>query len=483
MIALIFIATCLALVIFYQQSVRFSKHRSFLQRHQCYPAPRYPQRERLLGLGLMLRNVKAAKATRLLPDLRSRFRLMGNTYSATVAGNRNIFTIEPRNIKAIFADRFNDFDTGWQRRRAFAPSIGNKQLFTDYSFYERDIDLLLQQVPSDASTIDLAPLFYTHALNLASRLLFDESLAALNPEFGISSDRFIEAFQNVNNGNQRRIVMGRLLPLIPRDRLYEDSCRVVHEYGDIFVKRALAYRQSWRLNKSTELKGVEETRERYVFLQEIAKEIDDPLELRNHLLGMLLVGSETTASLLTGCLSLLSTRPQLWARLHREATDIGVPNSESIRQFESLSHVINEVMRLYPILPLFGRMANKDTVLPVGGGPQGNSPVFVPKGALAMINTYSLHRRPDIFGNDADGFKPERWASLKLPDHWRYLPFGGGPRICIGQQYALTEVSYTLIRFLQAFPTIVSRDPRPWLEVLGISLTNGNGAKVAFETV
>lgn len=51
------------------------------------------------------------------------------------------------------------------------------------------------------------------------------------------------------------------------------------------------------------------------------------------------------------------------------------------------------------------------------------------------------------------------------------------------EQYALTEVSYTLIRFLQVFPNIVSRDPRPWLEVIGISLSNGNGAKVAFETV
>lgn len=79
-------------------------------------------------------------------------------------------------------------------------------------------------------------------------------------------------------------------------------------------------------------------------------------------------------------------------------------------------------------------MANKDTVLPVGGGPRGTSPVFVPKGALAMINTHSLHRRADIFGNDADEFKPERWASLKMLDHWSYLPFSGGPRICIGRE-------------------------------------------------
>lgn len=93
------------------------------------------------------------------------------------------------------------------------------------------------------------------------------------------------------------------------------------------------------------------------------------------------------------------------------------------------------VLRLYPILPLFSRMANKDTVLPTGGGTHDTSPVFVPKSTLAMVNTHSLHRRADIFGNDADEFKPERWASLKMLDHWSYLPFSGGPRVCIDREY------------------------------------------------
>ena len=136
--------------------------------------------------------------------------------------------------------------------------------------------------------------------------------------------------------------MGRLLPFMPRDRLYEDICKVVHGYGDILVQRALAYRHSWQLNGVKEPKGPGEPQERYVFLQELAKELDDPLELRNHLLGMPLVGSETTAGLLSSCLSLLSNRPQLWAKLHREAIDIGVPSSDDIRNFESLNHVINE---------------------------------------------------------------------------------------------------------------------------------------------
>lgn len=84
-------------------------------------------------------------------------------------------------------------------------------------------------------------------------------------------------------------------------------------------------------------------------------------------------------------------------------------------------------------------MANKDTYLPTGGGPHGISRAFVPEGTLAMINTHSLHRSADIFGGDADEFKPERWASLKTLNYWNYLPFGGGPRVCIGRETSLGQ--------------------------------------------
>ena len=83
---------------------------------------------------------------------------------------------------------------------------------------------------------------------------------------------------------------------------------------------------------------------------------------------------------------------------------------------------------------MFGRTANKDTLLPIGGGPDRKARVFVPKNTLVNINTYCLHRRKDIFGPDADDFRPERWASLNNLGYWAYLPFGGGPRICIGRK-------------------------------------------------
>ncbi len=80
-------------------------------------------------------------------------------------------------------------------------------------------------------------------------------------------------------------------------------------------------------------------------------------------------------------------------------------------------------LRLYPVVPMFARMASADTVLPVGGGKDGGSPLFVQKGQIASLSSYAMHRRNDIYGEDADEFRPERWETLR--PGWGYLPFSG----------------------------------------------------------
>lgn len=122
----------------------------------------------------------------------------------------------------------------------------------------------------------------------------------------------------------------------------------------------------------------------------------------------------------------------------------------------------------------------RTTVLPTGGGPDRKSPVLIPKGSAVAFSVYSMHRRPDLYGMDAELFRPERWDEdmpinqdpTKLK--WGYLPFHGGPRICLGSElplslsplqtsllthgfsvdFALTEAGYTVVRLLQRFQTI-----------------------------
>ena len=66
-----------------------------------------------------------------------------------------------------------------------------------------------------------------------------------------------------------------------------------------------------------------------------------------------------------------------------------------------------------------------------------------------------MMRRKDLWGEDADKFRPERFVGRR--QGWEYLPFNGGPRICIGQQFALTEASYVVVRLLQRFDSISAR--------------------------
>jgi cytochrome P450 len=123
-----------------------------------------------------------------------------------------------------------------------------------------------------------------------------------------------------------------------------------------------------------------------------------------------------------------------------------------------------------------GRFALKDTVLPLGGGPDGRSPVFVAKDTIVAYNIYAMHRRPDFYGPDPDVYRPERWELLR--PGWEYLPFNGGPRICLGQQYALSEAAYVTVRLLQEFERLESRDPEPWIESITLTLCSKNGTKV-----
>jgi cytochrome P450 len=144
-------------------------------------------------------------------------------------------------------------------------------------------------------------------------------------------------------------------------------------------------------------------------------------------------------------------------------------------------------LRLYPSVPVNSREAVRDTLLPVGGGPDLLDPVFVPKGTAVAYSVYAMHRRPDFFGMDAELFRPERWdENMPLNDDpvnakWGYLPFNGGPRVCLGMDFGFYEAAYTVVRLLQRFPGLrLPMDEK--VELVGVekqtmtlvvSITNG----------
>lgn len=191
-----------------------------------------------------------------------------------------------------------------------------------------------------------------------------------------------------------------------------------------------------------------ESENRYVFLDQLLDQTSDIVKIRTELLNILLAGRDTTASLLSNLCFTISHRPDIQSRLRDEIDGLEDLGFETVKDLRYLRAFINESLRMYPIVPMNARQAAADTTLPLGGGPDQQSPIFVPKGCYMGWNLYSIHRRKDIYGEDAEEFKPERWLDegekKGIRPGWGFLPFNGGPRICIGRKSQLSSISRIL---------------------------------------
>ena len=297
-----------------------------------------------------------------------------------------------------------------------------------------------------------------------------------------TSAGFAEAFTRAQDYMANVARMGFFSRFFPANKTWEQDRKFVHDFVDYYVDQALAKRSQLPAEKSKP-----EDSSRYIFINELVRQTTDRVRIRSESLNILLAGRDTTASLLTNVWFMLGKRPDLWAKLQAEVDHFHgeIPSWEQLKNMKFLKALLNESLRLHPLVPLNSREAFEDTVLPLGGGPDGTAPLFVKKGGIVSWSLYSMHRRKDFYGEDAEEFIPERWLDdpttgrKGLRPGWEYLPFNGGARICIGQQFALTEASYTTVRLCQAFSGIESRDPEPWQESLTLTCVNHNGAKVA----
>lgn len=83
------------------------------------------------------------------------------------------------------------------------------------------------------------------------------------------------------------------------------------------------------------------------------------------------------------------------------------------------------------MFPLDSRSSKGDVVLPKADGADDNDTVLLPSATTVILNLYALHRRHDVYGSDADGFRPARWEMVK--PGWAYVSFGAGRRVCLGR--------------------------------------------------
>jgi cytochrome P450 len=180
----------------------------------------------------------------------------------------------------------------------------------------------------------------------------------------------------------------------------------------------------------------------------------DDREIRDEILTLFIAGHETTANALAWSWIVLCQDPEAQERLHHEVTQPRETGSTEGAAFARLAYprqLFDEVLRLYPPAWIFTRQAVHDDQ--IGGE-------TIPAGSLLLFSPWVLHRLPDYWDHpdlfDPNRFAPEKAASI---NRYLYLPFGAGPRRCVGASFAATEAVLTLAKVAQRFRLQIQGEP------------------------
>ncbi|MEL6102737.1 MAG: cytochrome P450 [Pseudomonadota bacterium] len=167
-------------------------------------------------------------------------------------------------------------------------------------------------------------------------------------------------------------------------------------------------------------------------------------ELRDNLLTFIVAGHETTALTLAWSLYLLAFDQEVQDRARAEAKDVlgdRAATGADVEKLKFIRQIVDEALRLYPPAGVVSRTAQKADTL---GGRD------VRPGDTVMIPIYALHRNYRLW-DEPDAFIPDRWEDGRPVDRYAYLPFGDGPRICIGSSFALQEAVIILASLVARF--------------------------------
>ncbi|KAF3920347.1 hypothetical protein ABW20_dc0101348 [Dactylellina cionopaga] len=357
---------------------------------------------------------------------------------------------------------------GWEFLRGILRPQFSRNQISQLENLEEHVRTMMECIP-EGEAIDIQSYFMDLTMDTASHFLLGESCKVLEhrralfrgervPEDSKETigPKFAQAFDCAQEGLIKRFFLRNLADW-HNPQEFQEAAKHIHKVVDGFVQAELD-----RIKAEDKTDESKKDRKFTLVSGVVGQSPNiDRIVLRNLLTSNLIAGRDTTASTLSWAFYLLlrypETEKKLRAAIREDFGDEGDSKPitfETLKRCKYLRWVIDETSRLYPTVPMTSRLTLKDTTLPLGGGPDQKSPIFVPKGTYVDFVPYAVHRREDIWGPDANWFRPERWGEPRNSKEWNYfdyLPFGGGPRICIGQQFALTEISYMMVRLFQHF--------------------------------
>lgn len=429
------------------------------------PAP-YPVRVPLVTEPWgMLKSLTEARRNVLsiLPEIATRQPMVSGK-----TGKRWHMVMDPVAIREVLLERLDDYPKSVVTKNLLKPAIGNS-LFIAEGAHWRWQRRAAAPVFSHRNVMNLSPIMTAAAERAADRI------AAAGPKAVNMLDEMVTTTFDVIGD-----VTFSGGDTFDRDAVHDAIDDYIAEAGKISLFDILGF-PDWvprpgRIKSGSALKEMKSLADAAIVdraqrghdgvpdLLDLLLEGEDPetrrkmstAELRDNLLTFIVAGHETTALTLAWAMYLVGFDQDVQDRARAEAQAVlggRACTGEDVEKLPYIRMIIDEALRLYPAAGIISRTAQKKDTL---GGRE------ILPGDTVMIPIYALGRN-ELLWDDPDAFRPERFADRKAIDRYAYLPFGDGPRICIGASFALQEAVIILATMLSRFKfTLVpGKQPEP----------------------
>ncbi len=385
------------------------------------------------------------------------FRTFGDVVGFHIGPFRSLLVVHPDHIKHVLQDNNHNYEKGvviaklkvligeglftsegdfWRRQRRLTQPAFHRQRLAGFVATMTDtVRAMLDRwdpVAHSGAPLDVAGEMSRLTLGIVGRTLFSRNLDDAADEFGHT----LSAVLALMNDRAMRFLPSPLWWPTPANRRLARGIRALDRVVfDIIEERRRTGAAHEDLLDMLLRARDEDTGEGMTDRQ-----------LRDEIMTFLLAGHETTAVALSWTWYLLARHPSVAESLQAEvATALGgrTPTVEDLPRLRYARMVVEEAMRLYPPVWGFFRQAL---------GPDTLGEHAVPKGAVLFISPYVTHRHPHLW-EDPERFDPERFAPDRVRDRPRfaYLPFSGGPRLCIGNEFALMEAQLAVAMTMQRY--------------------------------
>ncbi|KAI5107331.1 sterol 26-hydroxylase, mitochondrial [Silurus meridionalis] len=364
-------------------------------------------------------------------------------------GNMTPWT-EYRDIRGLGYGPFTEEGEKWYKLR----SVLNKRMLhpKDAMKYEhvvnevvtdfiKRIRFLRKMSPTGDLVSNISNELYYFSLEGISSILFETRIGCLENEIPAETQNFIDSIaQMFTNSMLATVVPKWARNYLPYWKRYMGGWDGIFKFACKLIDRKMEDIQT-RLDAGQEVEG-----EYLSYL--LANTNMSKKDVYGSVAELLLAGVDTTSNSLVWALYLLSQHPKAQDMLYQEVTSIvngdKIPTAEDINNMPYLKAVIKETLRMYPVVPVNGRVLSKDDVI-IGGH-------FFPKNTSFSVFHYAISQDETVFP-EPKMFQPERWLrdGRARPNPFGAVPFGFGVRGCVGKRIAELEMHLALARIIQQF--------------------------------